>query len=262
MNVLPHDPQLAKRAAQSHTPSRVTSPATLARDNLPYVALAVLLSLILSHIPIVGLVVFPFRLMATFVHESSHAIVATVTGGQVVKMVINSDLSGDTWVRGGAGLLVDSAGYVGTAAAGALLVLVPVRNARTTLWVLAALAVMAVVAFHVSLYTAFWGGIFAALCGVVAARGTPRVAAFLQSFIAVQLGLNAIAALQVLSAYTVDGGGPTDATIAAQSSPFPAIFWTVLWSAIAIVALVGAVWHIAAPSVWPRLPGGKRRPLL
>jgi hypothetical protein len=232
----------------------------LGRHNLLYILLAVLASVVLSHIPLLELAVFPFRLMATFVHESSHALVATLTGGQVEGMAIYSNLSGLTLVRGGAALLIDSAGYVGTALCGAVLLLVPLRYARATLWTLAVLAVLAVLSFHVTLYTAFWGVVFAALCAVVAARGSLRLAALLQAFVAVQLGLNAMDALRTLGLYAVAGDGTTDATNAAAASFLPPLFWTILWSLIALAALGGALWRIALPAR-PRL-GARDRALI
>ncbi|GAC1437292.1 MAG: hypothetical protein NVSMB65_11540 [Chloroflexota bacterium] len=213
--------------------------------NVPYVLGAGALSVVVSHVPVVNEVVYPFRLMATFAHESSHAVVAVLTGGQVADMVINSDLSGVTRIWGGAALLIDSAGYVGTALVGAVLLLLPVRAARATLWTLAALACLAVVSFHVSLYTAFWGGVFAVLCGVAAAKASARIAALVQSIVAVQFGINALTALQVLGVYTVAGDGASDATNAAQASFLPPLFWTAVWTALAIALLGAALWHMA-----------------
>src|SRR5947209_982452 len=108
-------------AGPTHPPapfSRVAQRATrgsIARSNVPYLLVAAALSVVIAHVPVVAALIFPFRLMATFVHESSHAAVALLTGGQVAEMVIHGDLSGETYVRGGAELLVDSAGYLGTA---------------------------------------------------------------------------------------------------------------------------------------------------
>jgi len=73
------DPTRTPRSQRSLT---AREGAALARSNLPYVAIAIIMSVLLSHLPLLNLAVYPFQLMATFVHESSHALVAMLTGGQ------------------------------------------------------------------------------------------------------------------------------------------------------------------------------------
>src|SRR5437588_3747956 len=65
----------------------------------------------------------PFRLFVTMVHETSHALVGAVTGGQVFGIEISLDGSGVTLVRGGNLFLTASAGYVGSGLFGAGLLL-------------------------------------------------------------------------------------------------------------------------------------------
>ena len=64
----------------------------------------------------------PFRLFVVMVHEICHAGAALITGGQVVEMRTNWDESGHTLTRGGFFPLISAAGYVGSAALGALLI--------------------------------------------------------------------------------------------------------------------------------------------
>src|SRR5438552_2752692 len=112
--------------------------AVPAGTDLLYVAVAAVLAVVLSHIPVLDVVVYPFKLFGTFVHEWSHAIVTVVTGGHVVGLRINPDLSGEEYSTGGWGLLISSAGYLGTAGTGAALLLAPLRRARPTLVALGA----------------------------------------------------------------------------------------------------------------------------
>src|SRR5712692_8304995 len=55
------------------------------------------------------------------VHELSHALVAILTGGQVLGIAIRLDGSGVTYARGGNLVLTASAGYVGSSVFGAVL---------------------------------------------------------------------------------------------------------------------------------------------
>ncbi len=72
-------------------------------------------------IPFGYLIVYPFRLFNTFVHEVGHAVAAVITGGYVESMVVNLDTSGYVIRRGGWTPLVASAGYMGSILAGAAL---------------------------------------------------------------------------------------------------------------------------------------------
>src|SRR3989442_1516016 len=77
--------------------------AVPAGTDLLYVAAAAALAVVLSHIPVLDVVVYPFKLFGTFVHEWSHAIVTVVTGGHVVGLRIHPDLSGEEYSTGGWG---------------------------------------------------------------------------------------------------------------------------------------------------------------
>ncbi|MES0490194.1 MAG: M50 family metallopeptidase [Leptospirales bacterium] len=57
----------------------------------------------------------PLKYFATSIHESMHAIMAILTGGQVHEYVINADYSGHIMSSGGIGWLITSAGYIGAA---------------------------------------------------------------------------------------------------------------------------------------------------
>ena len=85
----------------------VRTPAVRRRGtgaDLVYVVIAAVLALALSHLPIVDVAIYPFKLFGTFVHEWCHAIVAVVTGGHVTALQINGDLSGETFKLFGYGV--------------------------------------------------------------------------------------------------------------------------------------------------------------
>lgn len=64
----------------------------------------------------------PFRLFVVMVHEVCHAAAALLTGGEVAEVRMAIDESGVTLTRGGIYPIIASAGYVGSAALGALLI--------------------------------------------------------------------------------------------------------------------------------------------
>ena len=78
---------------------------------------------------------YPFTLMATWFHEMSHGLMMIVTGVGFEKLEIFADSSGLAHGKGQAGPfargLIACAGYMGTAIAGGLLIVMG-RSARTT----------------------------------------------------------------------------------------------------------------------------------
>ncbi|MBA2664676.1 MAG: M50 family metallopeptidase [Bradymonadaceae bacterium] len=107
-------------------------------------------------IPFGALLIYPFRLFGTFVHETAHALAAVLTGGEVVGMSVNWDTSGLTLSRGGSRFFTASAGYLGSMVVGAGLLVAGRRPqwAKPTLIVLGAATLLAM---------AFFGGYGSAL---------------------------------------------------------------------------------------------------
>ena len=73
----------------------------LAEDTRPQVtllfaatAVSVVLWMIAWYVPLVGYVVYPLQLFATFVHESSHALMTLITGNAVMSLTVSPDASG------------------------------------------------------------------------------------------------------------------------------------------------------------------------
>ena len=101
--------------------------------------LAALASLALWALPGAGLVLLPLELLNTHIHEFCHAVVALATGGQVGYIRVLSTGDGVTPVLGGNAILTASAGYVGAAILGGLMLLSTrtEKGARTALMIAA-----------------------------------------------------------------------------------------------------------------------------
>src|SRR5215470_18349514 len=99
----------------------------LAEDAKPQVWLlliATLITIALWFIPYADYLVYPVRLFVTFIHESSHALIAVLTGGSVQSLTIAADTSGLTYAAPSGffgALLTSSAGYLGTTVAGVVM---------------------------------------------------------------------------------------------------------------------------------------------
>jgi len=72
-------------------------------------------------------ILYPVRLLVTFLHEFGHATGALVSGGSVENLQINSDGSGYARTVGGSRSIILMGGYLGSAIFGNLLFLVAAR---------------------------------------------------------------------------------------------------------------------------------------
>lgn len=204
---------------------------------------ASVLTVILSALPLAGLIVYPIRLFVTFIHEGGHALATILTLGRVESLYIYPNASGETYTRGGLQILIASAGYLASTAFGAALLILgrQGKNAKTVLALNAGL-ILALTAF-------FAGNLFSWMTGIVLTLGliclaiwtAPRVAHFLLSFLAVQCCLNAFLDLRTLFLISATTKMHSDAASMAQLTFIPAIAWAVLWMVVSLIALIFAL---------------------
>jgi hypothetical protein len=211
---------------------------------------------VIAHLPVINVAAYPFKLFGTFVHEWSHAVMALVTGGGVVELQINANLSGETLTRGGAPLLIWSAGYTGAALVGACLLLVPMRFAKRTLLAIGGISLLlplwSSLIFGTSFPpdTWFWALIFGAANLGVGIWADRRVARLFQQFVAIELCLTTLDSLRALIWLTVHTPNvPTDAFYSANYTHVPAVFWSILWTGIALAALGFAAMRVVRRSL-------------
>ncbi len=230
-----------------------------ARPQATTLLIAAAISIALWFIPFAELLNYPFRLFVTFIHEGGHAFAALVTGNSVQSLSVAMDASGETYTtKGGlfSQMFISSAGYLGSMAFGSLL-LVLIRKSIATRVVLAGSAALifgltlifglfkplvaggalAGIPFTIVAGTLLAVGLFA-----VARFASPKVAAFFVSFLAVQCILNALLDLKTVFFLSSPfaPSAQTDAMNMATATGIPAIFWTVLWIAVAF----GMLWFV------------------
>src|SRR5688572_1867985 len=123
------------------------------RDSDPWLWVAAAVSLVASLTAWGPLVLYPFKLFTTWVHECGHALATVLVGGRVQAITIAPDTSGltlglipaSTLARG----LVASAGYLGAALFGCVLM----AAARVERW---AHAILLATGGCLLLSAAFW----------------------------------------------------------------------------------------------------------
>jgi hypothetical protein len=207
-------------------------------------------------VPAVEYLVYPIQLFATFIHESSHALAAFITGNTVLSLTVSPDTSGMVWSQssGLSSLFISSAGYLGTTLFG-LLLAVWMRygfSSRLALYLCSGLiAVMtavfgfitpfwnflANVTFFSVVFTVASGAVLAAGLFAIAKFATPKWVNFSLAFLAVQCMLNAFLSLKTLFVVTASSDAGSDAANMAAATGIPAILWVILWIVVSLVMM-------------------------
>ncbi len=111
-------------------------------------AVALLASLLLWNLPFAGVLLYPFKLLATWLHELSHGLMMTLTGAGFDYVLLFRDTSGLAFAKSSIGpfgtAFIAAAGYMGTPLWGALLLVATptAKAARRALLVLAGLLIL------------------------------------------------------------------------------------------------------------------------
>src|SRR5919109_753500 len=75
---------------------------------------------------------YPLKIFVVFIHETGHALATVLTGGRVVSMVVTPWESGYVQAIGGTPVLMASAGYIGSALFGGVMLLLSGRRQWAT----------------------------------------------------------------------------------------------------------------------------------
>ena len=228
-----------------------------ARPQAMTLLVAATISVLLWFVPYAEVLTYPFRIFVTFIHEGGHALAALVTGNSVEGLSIAMNASGETYTTQGgliSQMLVSSAGYIGSMAFGALL-LVLIRKAvaaRVVLLCSGLLIFGLTIVFGLlkpllsgaavsGIPFTFVAGTLLSVGLVLVARfASGRAASFFVSFLAVQCILNALLDLKTVFFLSSPFAPsvPTDAVNMANATGIPPLFWAVIWIALSL----GILW--------------------
>jgi hypothetical protein len=186
---------------------------------------------------------YPVRIFVTLIHEGGHALMTVLTGGRVVGMGIMPNGSGVTLSQGGWQFPVYMAGYLGAVAFGAFCLQLgrKPQSGKNGLVLLAAIVLIVTGLWLRPIGEGafgFWMGLAVGVGLLVAARYvSPTTAAFLTSFLAVQLCLNALFDLRDLVWLTTNTNAPNDAVFMAREYGLFPWFWALMWAGCSLVIL-------------------------
>ena len=177
---------------------------------------------------------YPLKIFVVFIHETGHALATVLTGGHVVSMVVTPWESGYVQHIGGNALLIASAGYVGSACFGGLMLFLSGRPswATTVFAGLALLFGVVTIGFVRNAFGIVFGLGTTVVFGVFAWKALPGTH-YLIDVLAV---MSSLYALYDLTDFLLLGAR-TDAVILAQITHIPAFIWAMLWSVLSLLVV-------------------------
>jgi Peptidase M50B-like len=199
--------------------------------------MAAVVSFVASLTPSNRYLLYPFKVFTTWIHECGHAVMTVWVGGSVHAISIEPDTSGLTASvvppTRVAQALVASAGYLGAALVGCLLMAAARVDkwARPILWAVGAFMLLTLVIWIRNAFgfavVLFW----AAALIAIAHRGTGNLPRFVLSLLAIQVALASIYDIRVLFLLR---DGHSDARTMAMLFLLPTWVWASLWMAVSV----------------------------
>lgn len=226
-------------------------------QTLVLIGLAGLAALLISVLPIINILDYPFRLLLTIIHELGHGFAALLTGGHFQNFVIFSNGAGLAYTAGGWRFLIIPMGYLSVAIFAAALI----SLGRSHYWSRIALGIIGLAMIILSFWFGrpgepglfailnsvlglFMGVIFGALFLWVAFKANPAMIIFFLHLTAIKAGFTAFSDLFALIGLTTRGSfhaSANDAQSMAELTRIPAVIWAVLWVVIAAFIIGGAI---------------------
>ena len=184
-------------------------------------------------------VVYPLKIFVVLLHETSHALAIWGTGGQVERITLNAMQGGATYGRGGSAFISLSAGYLGSLALGALLVMGAYTRKISPRMLLGVLG-GTVMALTLLFIRGAFGITFGLLFGAALILGSRQLNVAWSRGTLVVLGLTSVlyAILDIKSDILDRPQLRSDAAMLAELTGVPTQFWGILWITLAVGAAV------------------------
>ena len=235
-----------------------------------------ILSILLANAPGVSTVLTPVNQFVVMVHETSHALVSLLTGGQPSLTIVSDGMghAGLTQTNGGLLFLSVPAGYLGTAFFGCFLIFLGQFH-KYSRYILMAIGTMINLSSLIFItpsifsFTTWWSGLLSMAWGLAMGWTLIIMGLKLKSmwanlvllFLAVQTALSSITLVWFLLPHSLGlaGRGFSDATVMQRNFFIPASWWAVSWIVMSIVMLLLTLRFTYGRAVISRIKLRKRR---
>ncbi len=222
-------------------------------ENAPLAALlfaALLVGILQRFVPFGPLVLYPFTLFGTWVHEVGHGITAILVGGKFDHLDIFLDASGIAyslvkpgWRSG----IVAAGGLLAPPLVGAALLLVGRKAPRPILLLLAAAMMLSLVLWVRTLVGWVTVSGLGLLIAALGRFGSQGLRLFFVQLLGLLLAMDFVARIDYLFVAAGEAGGSlrqSDVGGMAKSLGGPYWFWGALIAAISALALLAGLWSI------------------
>lgn len=192
-------------------------------------------------------VLLPIKTFVVFLHELSHGLAALLTGGRVERLMLVGEEGGLAYTRGGNQILIASAGYVGSALWGALLMRLAWQRdnvRRYAIHGIAAIFMLTVLLYVRDLYTLGMVALFVGVLFLLGRFGDGRVhmavlwmlGSFSALYAVVDIGTDILVQGPFAGIGWLGGGTAftNDAIILASITWIPAFIWGLIWCIMSI----------------------------
>lgn len=184
--------------------------------------------------------VYPLRLIVVFFHEMGHAAAALLTGGRIVAIEVNAWGGGRCITAGGNPFWILSAGYLGSLAWGAALLLAASRTRRYEVFSAALGALLAFVTLWIVRPVSSFGFAFGLSAGLGLMAAGLRLGPRWNEFLVKAIGLTSClyAVLDIFTDVLFRPSVRSDAAMLAELTGVPAVVLGVIWIGVAAPASV------------------------
>jgi hypothetical protein len=236
------------------------------RLELRTLAFGLLASLLLWNLPFGGVLLYPFKLLATWLHELSHGLAMILSGAEFDHMRIYRDTSGLAYSQNHPGrvgrAVIAATGYMGTPLWGAVL-LVVTPNPRLARWALLLLAGLLLGTALTVIDTPGgddfgpWAvGAIGAACAAAALVVPARWRLTIAHFVAAQSCVNSLLDIRVLFRPSQMVGGRIAGASDAHNMAAATFGTTATW-AVWTWAIVWLLWSLVVLYIALRLGGSR-----
>lgn len=194
-------------------------------------------------VPLFRPILTPLIYFNTHIHELCHALVGMATGGSVNQIVVEANGNGHALIAGGNMLLTASAGYVGSALVGAMMIAWSgtIRGAQSMLLTAAGFLAISMLLFVRGDVVGVLSGIlWIAALGAAAKLLKDETRIFAAQFVGIQLCLTSVHAFFALFKLSISTEAMTDAENLERVTRIPGTLWATAWFGIATVAMIAA----------------------
>lgn len=211
----------------------------LSKKQKQIIELTVLLVMVIVSIIIWdSIIIYPIKLMTVLLHEISHGLAAVVSGGSIISLDINTELSGSCIVEGGNSIIIASSGYLGSLMFGLLFIYSSYNN-KSSKWILISISII-IILFSINTSNNFSLQIFSLLLVITLLIIYFFAPSIISKYLIIFIGI--VSCLYVVVDIKNDlidsSNVSSDALVIANLTGINELVWGLLWFTISIIGLV------------------------